>query len=151
MERGRRDLASRVAELGAAGDVTLRLLDGSLLVVRPEAAGENWIGATSDRGRTRFIVPTSAIVSASARPAADGGREAPELTTLGVRIMLRDLSRRRCAVTVVTNIVSLHGTIDAVAGDHLELAVHPVGAPRRAREVTALELIPLSAVLSVSY
>ncbi len=151
MERGRRDLASRVADLGAAGDVTLRLLDGSLLVVRPEAAGENWIGATSDRGRTRFIVPTSAIVSASARPAADGGREAPELTTLGVRIMLRDLSRRRCAVTVVTNIVSLHGTIDAVAGDHLELAVHPVGAPRRAREVTALELIPLSAVLSVSY
>lgn len=151
VERGRRDFASRVADLGVAGEVALRLLDGSLFIVRPEAAGENWIGASSDRGRTRLIVPTSAIVSASARPATDGGREAPELTTLGVRIMLRDLSRRRRAVTVVTPVVSLHGTIDAVAGDHLELAVHPMGTARRAREVTAVELVPLSAVLSVSY
>lgn len=151
VDRGRRDLASRVADLAGAGEVALRLLDGSLHVIRLEAAGEKWIGATANGGRTRMIVPTSAIVTASVRGGTVGAGGAVDRTTLGIRVVLRDLARRRCAVTVTTSVVSLHGTIDAVAGDHLELAAHTVGAPRRSREVSAVELIPLEAVLTVSY
>jgi hypothetical protein len=151
VDRGRRDLASRVADLGEAGDVALRLRDGTVVSVRPEAAGENWIGATADHSRTRVIVPTSAIVSASARERVSVDGRVVERTTLGIRVLLRDLARRRRAVTITTPVVSLHGTIDAVAGDHLELAVHAVGSARRPREVTAVELIPLTAIMSVSY
>jgi hypothetical protein len=68
--------------------------------------------------------------------------------TLG--FLLRDLARRRVPVTLhVTDGREYSGTIDRAASDHLDLALHEVGSPRRADLVTGHRIIPLSAVADV--
>ena len=41
------------------------------------------------------------------------------------------------------------GTIDAVGADHLDLAEHPEGVPRRRGNVTAMTTVPFQALVLV--
>jgi hypothetical protein len=43
----------------------------------------------------------------------------------------------------------LVGTIDAVGADHLDLAEHPEGVPRRRGNVTAMTTVPFQALVLV--
>ena len=65
--------------------------------------------------------------------------------TLG--FVLRDLVRRRVGVAVhLRSGRSLTGTIDRAGADHLDIALHEPGAPRRASEVTGHRLVPFDAL-----
>lgn len=83
----------------------------------------------------------------SLQPAAEP-RPAPRMP---LTIVLRDLARQRTPVTVVATSARLHGTIDRVGVDHLDLAVHEPGAARRAAAVRGIELVPLGQVLLVRF
>ena len=68
--------------------------------------------------------------------------------TLG--FALRDLMRRRVGVTLrLAGGRSLAGTIDRAGADHLDLALHEPGAPRRAEEVSGYRLVPFEAIVWV--
>ena len=55
--------------------------------------------------------------------------------------------RRRVAVAVhLTNGRMLAGTIDRAGADHLDIALHEPGTPRRADEVTGHRIVPFGAV-----
>ncbi|TFD04958.1 hypothetical protein [Cryobacterium sp. TMT1-66-1] len=61
---------------------------------------------------------------------------------VGFPFVLRDLCRRRRFVELDTRGGVLAGTIDRVARDHLDLAVHPLGTLRRAPEILHYRLVP---------
>lgn len=80
----------------------------------------------------------------SARPAPARSALADRLT---FGFVLRDLVRRRIGVAV--HLVSgrlLTGTIDRAGSDHLDLALHDPGVPRRADAVAGHRIVPFAAV-----
>ena len=154
--------AASDAEPGAGATVRLWLVDGSLVRLRVATFGRDWMaGVIGEEGEasTRAIVPLDAVGSVGLDPArlhasldADdpGPDAAPRLIDrLGLAFALRDLARRRTAVTVVTRAGALHGTIDRVARDHLDLALHEPGVPRRATEVRGIRIVPMAAIVLV--
>jgi hypothetical protein len=152
---GRLTLRDRiVASVGPGPPLRLRLVSGQLLNVRASAVGRDWLSGQADVGGV--IVPLAAI-AAVIMPAADIRRSLeptaePErgLTArLGFPFVLRDLARRRVAVTVQLGAGASTGTIDRVGRDHLDLAVHERDQPRRAVDVHVVEVIALHAVHAV--
>jgi hypothetical protein len=71
---------------------------------------------------------------------------------LGLAFVLRDLCRRRGAVDVSTaSEERLHGTIDKVGRDHLDLAEHEAGVPRRSAAVGRIRILPFDGLLLVRF
>lgn len=71
-----------------------------------------------------------------------------ERMTLG--FVLRDLARRRIAVRIAMRQGgSIHGTIDRAGADHLDLAVHDPGEPRRTHTVRHHLMVPLTSIVWV--
>ena len=70
---------------------------------------------------------------------------------IGISFVLRDLCRRRTPVHLATDDGRVHGTIDRVARDHLDLALHEPGTPRRDREVRGIRIVPLERIVLVSF
>ncbi|MER7796890.1 hypothetical protein [Microbacterium sp. NPDC096154] len=158
----RLDLRSRLAGLAgeAEGPVALELLDGFVRDVRISAVGADWIAAPEAAdARRMLLVPIGAIrgiqvghgdLLRSARPAETRDRLAERVT---FALALRDLSRRRVGVAVGVAAAgeagaarTLTGTIDRVGADHLDLAMHDAGAPRRAADVRGYRMLPLAGV-----
>jgi len=147
LHESERDSSYRIA-------VTLAL--GERLVVHPVAFGRDWFSAdvTAEGSRPRqCIVPLSALVGVSLVPslvprtlraaAAPDGH--PSLSArLGLTFVLRDLCRRRRSVDLVLAAGELHGTLDRVGRDHVDLAVHDRGAARRESEVQEIRIVPLA-------
>ncbi|MET0590767.1 MAG: hypothetical protein ABWZ77_06285 [Naasia sp.] len=154
-ERSRQHLPARIADLGAEGVVRIRLTDGASVRLRVQAVGVDWIAGRDADSRRLLLIPVTAVVTAArggdgiAVPQAGPGD--PDRTRLGIQVVLRDLARRRVAVTVSTSAGRRHGTMDAVGSDHIELAVHAEDAARRQGDVAAVELVALAAVLALSY
>lgn len=142
-------------------DVVVHLVDGSTLTGQVARVGADWFAIVSApaAGALRsqaVIVPVSALtgigapmdaVLASVRD-ADAG---PALgQRMGLGFVLRDLVRRRVAVTVqLVGGRELSGTIDRAGADHLDLAVHDRGTPRRAENVTGYRVVPFTAIVLV--
>lgn len=154
------DLRTRLVALSreAEAPVVLELSDGLTVEVRLAAVGADWVAASESGGTRRLVLaPIAAIrglqaahgdLLRSARPVESADRLAERVT---LALALRDLARRRVGVTlgVLTGGADariLAGTIDRVGADHLDLALHDAGAPRRAAEVRGYRLVPLSAV-----
>jgi len=126
---------------------------GELGLARAWVAGEITVGVA----RHAVVVPVTAIVGVT--PERDqlelGLRPAPSEALpdlsgrLGLAFVLRDLCRRRAGVEVRTRAGSITGTIDRVARDHLDLAEHEPGQPRRDRVVRRIRLVPFDAILRV--
>jgi hypothetical protein len=139
-------------------DVRLHLIDGRSVVLTTESFGKDWVTGTlrAEDGTTRTcIVPLSAIasielprdlVTESLRSSERPGRLSARL---GLAFVLRDLARRRCAVELHLIGGVLHGTIDRVGRDHLDLAVHDRGTPRRESAVGEYRLVPFSQLVLV--
>ncbi|HEY1105027.1 MAG TPA: hypothetical protein VGE78_02675 [Agromyces sp.] len=164
---GRLTLRDRIAALARAGEsatealVRIELQGGLLIGVRPLAFGRDWLSAETVRyGRpsAQVVVPFAAI--AAILP----GREqlepslvaVPEASVrlaerIGLPFVLRDLSRRRTAVQLTTIDGIVHGTIDRVARDHLDLALHDPGTPRREHDVHGYRIVPLARLLLVRF
>jgi hypothetical protein len=141
--------------------IRIVLTDGTPLTVRPITFGRDWFSADlrDDSSRhVQAIIPIASIgsVAFTARQAARSldavpGSSSP--TSLPARLtlsfVLRDLCRRRSAVELQTPLGSLHGTIDRIGRDHLDLAVHDAGEARRQSAVQQLRVIPFNQVLVV--
>jgi hypothetical protein len=160
LRAARTALRERIAALAAAGgSIRLRLIDGSVVELAPATVGRDWLAAEVPGGG-QCIVPLAAVASlalttaqvAASRermPEPQPGQPKGALTAkLGIGVVLRDLARRRVPLDVVTRAepAPVHGTIDRVGADHLDLAVHERDAARRASSVLEHRVIALAAI-----
>ena len=146
---------SNVARSAALGDplrLRIVLVSGETLALRPTTLGRDWLAADlvdAQNGRVQCVIPLSAIagvllteeqslISLTVESDATGKL----IERVGFPFVLRDLCRRRRTVDLDTRGGVLVGTIDRVARDHLDLAVHPLGTLRRASEVLHYRLVP---------
>ena len=146
---------SNVARSAALGDplrLRIVLVSGETLALRPTTLGRDWLAADlvdAQNGRVQCMIPLSAIagvllteeqslISLTVESDATGKL----IERVGFPFVLRDLCRRRRTVDLDTRGGVLVGTIDRVARDHLDLAVHPLGTLRRASEVLHYRLVP---------
>ncbi len=61
--------------------------------------------------------------------------------------VVRDLARRRLPLRIgLVDGSEIHGTVDRASADHLDLAVHESGQPRRSQAVTAYRILPFTAI-----
>jgi hypothetical protein len=147
---------------GAAEHLRLALRDGAIVTVAVGSVGRDWlVGELIGARRGSCVVPLTAVSGLLPTPeqlarsvAADAANEpAVSLSArLGLAFVLRDLCRRRAAVEVST--VSgerLHGTVDRVGRDHLDLAEHEPGVPRRAASVDRIRILPFGEVVLVRF
>lgn len=146
---------------GRRGRVVLDLVTGSRVTVLPQAFGRDWMSGDldpQDGASGACIVPLDAIAGvilpkddlARSLDVPDRDEQAPRLTDrIGLGFVLRDLCRRRVWVQLHcgTTGETIHGgTLDRVAGDHVDLAVHEAGAPRRERNVSHVRLVPIRTI-----
>jgi hypothetical protein len=166
--------AASGVDAGRHRAIRLWLVDGSTMLLRPMTFGRDWLSgdlvadeydrAGSQVASARALVPLDAIASVGlddeqlveslqAEPDVDASRtpeESPRLIDrLGLAFALRDLARRRSALTVTSRSGTLHGTIDRVARDHFDLALHDPGAPRRQSNVRGTRIVPMAALILV--
>lgn len=151
-------LRERLEALVGGGEVALVFSDGQTIGGRVSGVGADWMALEPSGVRTGAVIaPLASIaelgmphadVLRSARPPASARSPLADRMTFGY--VLRDLVRRRSAVavTLVTGRV-LTGTIDRAGVDHLDLALHEPGSPRRAAAVTGYRVVAFSAVVRV--
>jgi len=136
-----------------APQLSFELSDGAVLGGRLTAVGADWAGLAASGGHT--VVIALRAVTGIGMPQADLLRSAraeqptplrlAERMTLG--FVLRDLARRRIPVTLhLQSGRTLTGTIDRALADHLDLALHDAGEPRRAESIAGVRMIPSAAV-----
>jgi hypothetical protein len=150
--------------------VRLELRGGDLIDVRPLSFGRDWMNAVvrgrgaEDLGTARgaserqcivplaaiaAVLPTRAQLEASVAPVAGSATRLAD--RIGLSFVLRDLSRRRTPVHLTTDDGRLHGTLDRVARDHLDMALHESGSARRESEVRGYRIIPLERIVLVAF
>lgn len=144
-------------------ELHLVLRDGSPLRIVPGSTGRDWIAGelSGSSGRSSCLVPFDAV--AAVTPVGDQlargltadpvGSAAGEglAARLGLAFVLRDLCRRRTALDLVCGWATLHGTIDRVGRDHLDLAEHDTGEARRTAAVRRTRLVPFAQILWVRF
>jgi len=138
----------------ALATASFDLVDGTALRATVTGVGADWVAlAPADRPAGAVVAPFTAILGVG-MPHADllrTARAAPPRSPLTERLtfgfVLRDLVRRRAGVAVhLVNGRMLTGAIDRAGADHLDLALHDPGAPRRADAVTGYRMVPFAAV-----
>jgi hypothetical protein len=139
----------------------LQLRDGTRIAVTPSTFGKDWFSGEMDDEsgrRPSCIVPLDAVdgVVLTREQIAISldvtrSQEPPSALSarLGIGFVLRDLCRRRQELELQLADTRLHGTIDRVGRDHLDLAVHEAGRPRRESAVIEHRIVRLSQVLLV--
>lgn len=149
-------LRERLCHLATEGapTVSFELSDGSVLRARVSGVGADCAALLPVEGRgAAVVVPVGSIVGLALahHDLLHSARPAPARSALSDRLtlgfILRDLVRRRAGVVVhLTTGRALSGTIDRAGADHLDLALHDAGAPRRAGAVTGYRIIPYCAI-----
>lgn len=150
--------------------VRVELRGGDLIDVRPLSFGRDWLngvlrrggaqgagtaGAVGDRqcivplAAIAALLPTRAQLEPSVAPVAGSATRLAD--RIGMPFVLRDLSRRRTPVHLSTDDGRLHGTLDRVARDHLDMALHEPGSARRESEVRGYRIIPLERIVLVDF
>ena len=112
--------------------------------------GSDWL-LLDDSGR-EVLVATAAVraVTGLGRRTAAAEDPGSVAARLDLRRALRGLARDRAPVHVVLDEgTTLHGTIDRVGADYVELAEHPVGLHRRAEAVQGVRTVLIDAVAVV--
>jgi len=104
----------------------------------------DWVSASSERGSC--VIPLAAVEGLLLPTQPHVGAPTATSPRLSLAVVMRDLCRRRTAVTLPLAGGTLHGTIDSVGEDHLDLAVHEPGTPRRRSAVTENRIVAFRAV-----
>jgi len=158
-----RDRLTAVSRATEDGDAIVRveLHGGVVMALRPLAFGRDWMSAESraaDRRSRQCVVPLAAIAAVlPSRSQLDPSLEpVPESSArlaerIGLSFVLRDLCRRRAPVRLTTVDGMVHGTLDRVARDHVDLALHEPGSLRREREIQGYRIVPLARVLLIEF
>jgi hypothetical protein len=159
-------IRDRLRSLHSAADAGNRMLhlslaDGSRVVVDPATFGRDWLAGelVEESGRRpQCIVALDAVegVTLTRRQVIQsldttGSEEsAGSLSArLGLQFVLRDLCRRRRAVDLWLRGGRIHGTIDRVGRDYIDLAVHEAGRARRESEVSEYRIVRLGQLVLV--
>lgn len=164
---GRLTLRDRLAAVARSAPddpdafVSIELHGGRVLALRPQVFGRDWVsGRTVGAGPAgpQCVVPIAAIAAVlPTRDQLESSLESvPEAAArlaerIGLPFVLRDLCRRRSPVRLSTIDGEAHGTIDRVARDHVDLALHEPGANRRESAVHGYRIVPLSRLLVVDF
>ncbi|MHC2999344.1 hypothetical protein [Microbacterium sp. HJ5] len=138
----------------AASRLAFEFSDGTTVRASVSGVGADWVALQPSEGRAGAVVAPFASVATIAMPHHDllrSARPAPARSALSDRLTfgfaLRDLVRRRAGVAVhLASGRMLSGTIDRAGADHLDLALHDPGAPRRADAVSGHRIVPFAAV-----
>jgi hypothetical protein len=152
-ERALVDLPARLAgalRLDVTVDLVGRLrLDGRLL-----DHGEGWLLLGRTAPGSEVLVVSGAVAALTGLP--DGAAGSDDLLRrraarrFGLGYALRVLARDRTTVALhLAGGGELVGTVDVVGADHLTLAEHPEGVPRRRENVRRLVAVPFTALLAV--
>ena len=151
-------LRERLRGLPASAVSSFEFVDATVLTGEVVAVGADWVGISLRPVRGAVLAPLGGIVAvgvgeedllSSARPeAAPSARGLAERMSIG--FVLRDLARRRVPVTLHTaHGRVLAGTIDRAGADHLDLALHDAGAPRRTAEVRGYRMVPFVSICRI--
>lgn len=140
-------LADRLAP-SVGRPLQLHVAGAGLLLATLVDAGPDWLLLAEAEDREVLVPLRSLLAVAGVRP----GAQAPALggdvgRRLDLRWALRGLARDRAGVgAVLRDGTALAGTLDRVGADHVELAEHAAGEPRRAATVRGVRLLPLDAL-----
>lgn len=143
-------LVSREAPTAAS----FELSDGTTLRATVSGVGADWVALEPAEGRVGVVIAPFTAIHAIGMPHPDllrTARPAPAPPALNERLtfgfVLRDLVRRRAGVAVqLSSGRAFTGTIDRAGADHLDLALHDPGSPRRADAVTGYRMVPFAAI-----
>ena len=152
-ERTRREraLVALGARLAAATGSPLRitLVGGSPVHGELLDVGDGWVLVRGEVGR-EVLVPLAAVATlAPLGRASEPGRRVARRFALGSALRALSRDRATVGVSLVGAGPVLVGTIDAVGADHLDLAEHHEGVPRRQENVRVVTTVPFVALLSV--
>ena len=149
-EGGAVELVQRLA--GAVGQpVRLRCRGAGQVAGVLTEVGPDWLLLSAEPGRELLVAASavtlvSGLLRRTVQPAGEGARVRTDL-----RRALRALARDRSEVVLLLDDGGrLTGTLDRIGADHLELAEHPAGEPRRAAAVSAVHTVPLGAIAVVA-
>jgi hypothetical protein len=160
---GIRDRLRSLHAAPAAADermLCLVLGDGSRATVAPATFGRDWLAGEliEESGRRpQCIVPLDSIlgvvlvrnqIGPSLEPMVEESSGALS-ARLGLQFVLRDLCRRRTPVDLRLRTLRLRGTIDRVGRDHLDLAIHEPGQPRRDSLISEYRVVRLTEIVLV--
>lgn len=137
---------------GGPERIRLELRRGPIVTVAVGSIGRDWLAGELDGPRRgsclvpfaaiASLLPTSEQLALSLVPDPPAEPAGSLSARLGLAFVLRDLCRRRVAIDVTTaSGQRLHGTIDRVGRDHLDLAEHEAGTPRRASAVDRIRIL----------
>jgi hypothetical protein len=162
-ERTRREraLVTLTDRLSGAVGSSVRLGLGGRIRVEGRLAdlGDGWLLVRAQGNGREHLVPTASVITVSSLGHHVQATRAARRFGLGYA--LRALSRDRATVALSLGGAgvssgggavpgqALVGTIDAVGADHLDLAEHPEGMPRRRENVTAQTTVPFGALVLV--
>lgn len=149
-EAGLLSLADRLA-VAAGSPVQVRVPGHAPLRGRLLDTGPDWLLLDQDGGREALVpaVAMLALTGLSGRTQAPGTGSAVD-RRLDLRWALRALARDRSGASLrLTDGSVLTGTLDRVGADHVDLAEHPAGEPRRAGAVRQVWTVPVTALSTV--
>lgn len=149
-ERTRDELARQTVLdrlLGHAGEpLAAHLVDGSTCQGLLVGAGAGWVLL----GDPVVVVVTSAVAGWSGLGRRPVTSAADVRRRHGLPAVLRTVARDRSPVRLrLVGGAELHGTVDAVGADHLDLAEHDPGRPRRSRAVRSVRTVPFTGLVTV--
>lgn len=132
--------------------VALRLAGAGQIEGVVRHVGDDWLVLVHQHTAAASLVLLEAVLIGHgvAPQSLPAGRRAAA-ARLPLRSVLRSLARDRSPVLLrLVDGHRLHGTIDAVAHDHLELACHPRDEPRRPGAVREHQTVLLGALAVVT-
>jgi hypothetical protein len=154
-DRVRREIAAlRLTERvrpAVGHDVTVYADGAPPLPGRLTACGPDWLLLAEGHGQ-ELLVPFGALmgITGLGRGSAAAGSEGAVGAKLDLRHALRGLARGRLPLAAVLRDSStLHGTLDRVGADFVEISLHAPGEARRQPAVTGVRTVPLTALSAV--
>lgn len=147
-ERAQVDVQARLLASVDASPLTMRL-SGRSMTGTIRDVGPDWVLLETARGAAALVLSRAIRVVTGAAPGVVIPSVVARRFALGSA--LRGISRDRSVVEIVGDGLRLVGTIDVVGSDHVEIAEHAPDVPRRAHNVTAVHVVPFSAIESVQH
>lgn len=144
-ERALVDLTARLAA-AVGSPVSLVVAGGRVVAGSLADVGDGWV-LVADPPREVLVPQAAVVVVEGLPPHAEPARSARRF---GLGYALRALARDRATVALELSAgAPLVGTVDVVGADHLVLAEHAEGEPRRRENVRRVLTVPFAAVRTV--